>query len=95
MITPDPRYLFMGGCRHRDAIAYLLYGIREHSSFVHLTSEVGSGKLRCAAPCWNNCRWKSGKWHVDARTVQWTTRGAGREAEVVLAAPGALDNSNG
>ena len=26
MITPDPRYLFMGGC-HREAMAHLLYGI--------------------------------------------------------------------
>jgi general secretion pathway protein A len=43
MITPDPRYLFMGGC-HREAIAHLLYGIREHGGFVQLTGEVGTGK---------------------------------------------------
>ncbi len=43
MITPDPRYLFMGGC-HREAMAHLLYGIREHGGFVQLTGEVGTGK---------------------------------------------------
>jgi general secretion pathway protein A len=49
MITPDPRYLFMGG-RHREAMAHLLYGIREHGSFVQLTGEVGTGKtMLCRA----------------------------------------------
>jgi general secretion pathway protein A len=43
MITPDPRYLFMGGC-HREAMAHLLYGIFEHGGFVQLTGEVGTGK---------------------------------------------------
>jgi general secretion pathway protein A len=43
MITPDPRYLFLGGC-HREAMAHLLYGIREHGGFVQLTGEVGTGK---------------------------------------------------
>ena len=33
MITPDPRYLFMGGC-HREVMAHLLYGIREHGVLV-------------------------------------------------------------
>ena len=43
MITPDPRYLFMGGS-HREAMAHLLYGIREYGGFVQLTGEVGTGK---------------------------------------------------
>jgi len=33
----------MGGC-HREAMAHLLYGIREHGGFVQLTGEVGIGK---------------------------------------------------
>src|SRR2546427_2900510 len=43
MITPDPRYLFMGGS-HREAMAHLLYGIRGYGGFVPLTGEVGTGK---------------------------------------------------
>ena len=36
MITPDPRYLFMGGS-HREAMAHLLYGIQGYGGFVQLT----------------------------------------------------------
>ena len=43
MITPEPRYLFMGGS-HREAMAHLLYGVRERGGFVQLTGEVGTGK---------------------------------------------------
>ncbi len=42
-ITPDPRYLYLGG-RHSEALAHLLYGIREGGGFVLLTGEVGTGK---------------------------------------------------
>lgn len=42
-ITPDPRYLFLGA-RHSDALAHLLYGIREGNGFIQLTGEVGTGK---------------------------------------------------
>lgn len=42
-ITPDPRYLFMSG-RHQDALAHLLYGLKEGGGFVQLTGEVGTGK---------------------------------------------------
>lgn len=42
-ITPDPRYLFLGR-RHAEALAHLLYGIREGGGFVLLTGEVGTGK---------------------------------------------------
>lgn len=42
-ITPDPRYLFMSE-RHQEALAHLLYGIKESHGFVQLTGEVGTGK---------------------------------------------------
>jgi len=42
-IAPDPRYLYMSK-RHREALAHLVYGIREGGGFVQLTGEVGTGK---------------------------------------------------
>ena len=42
-ITPDPRYLYMSA-QHQDALAHLLYGVKEGGSFVQLTGEVGTGK---------------------------------------------------
>src|SRR5881397_1471925 len=42
-ITPNPRYLFYSA-KHREALNYLLYGIRERKGFVQLTGEVGAGK---------------------------------------------------
>ena len=42
-ISPDPRYLFMSK-RHQEALAHLLYGVREGGGFVLLTGEVGTGK---------------------------------------------------
>ena len=42
-LTPDPRYLFLSQ-RHREALAHLLYGIRQRCGFVLLTGEVGTGK---------------------------------------------------
>lgn len=42
-ITPDPRYLYLGK-RHAEALAHLLYGVREGGGFVLLTGEVGTGK---------------------------------------------------
>ena len=42
-ITPDPRYLFLGG-RHAEALAHLVYGISEAGGFIQLTGEVGTGK---------------------------------------------------
>jgi len=41
--TPDPRFIFLSQ-HHREAIAHLLYGIRNHAGFISLTGEVGSGK---------------------------------------------------
>jgi len=41
--TPDPQYLFMGD-NHREALARMVYGIREQKGFVLITGEVGTGK---------------------------------------------------
>lgn len=42
-ITPDPRYLYMSA-RHAEALAHLVYGLREAGGFIQLTGEVGTGK---------------------------------------------------
>jgi general secretion pathway protein A len=42
-ITPDPRFLFLTRS-HRDALAYLHYGIEQRKGFLVLTGEVGVGK---------------------------------------------------
>ncbi|MFN7941580.1 MAG: AAA family ATPase [Thermoanaerobaculia bacterium] len=42
-LTPDPRFLFFSD-RHRDALAHVLYGIRQRKGFIQLTGEVGAGK---------------------------------------------------
>jgi general secretion pathway protein A len=42
-ITPNPRYLYMSE-RHTEALAHLIYGIKDSSGFVQLTGEVGTGK---------------------------------------------------
>lgn len=42
-ITPDPRYLFMSA-RHRDALAHLIFAVKQGGGFVQLTGEVGTGK---------------------------------------------------
>ena len=42
-ITPDPRYLYMSE-RHADALAHLIYGVKESGGFIQLTGEVGTGK---------------------------------------------------
>jgi len=42
-ITPDPRYLFLSA-RHAEALAHLIYGIKESGGFIQLTGEVGTGK---------------------------------------------------
>jgi len=46
-ITPDPRYLFMSE-RHTEALAHLIYGVRESGGFIQLTGEVGTGKTTLA-----------------------------------------------
>jgi type II secretory pathway predicted ATPase ExeA/peptidoglycan hydrolase-like protein with peptidoglycan-binding domain len=42
-ITPDPRYLYMSK-GHQEALAHLVYGVKEGGGFVLLTGEVGTGK---------------------------------------------------
>jgi len=42
-ITPDPRFLYLTRS-HRDALAYLHYGIEQRKGFLVLTGEVGVGK---------------------------------------------------
>jgi len=42
-LTPDSRFLYMSH-HHREAMAALLYGIRERKGFILLTGEIGSGK---------------------------------------------------
>ncbi|MCZ6766688.1 MAG: AAA family ATPase [bacterium] len=41
--TPDPRYLYWSGA-HREALAYLAYGVFEKKGFLAVTGEVGIGK---------------------------------------------------
>ena len=41
--TPDPRFIFLSP-NHREAIAHLLYGLKNHVGFISLTGEVGAGK---------------------------------------------------
>ncbi|MGD0230330.1 MAG: AAA family ATPase [Syntrophorhabdales bacterium] len=42
-ITPDPRFLYLTEA-HRDALAALVYSLKERKGFVMLTGEVGTGK---------------------------------------------------
>jgi general secretion pathway protein A len=42
-IAPDPRFLYLSGS-HREALAHLIYAVRERKGFTVLTGEVGTGK---------------------------------------------------
>ena len=42
-IVPDPGYLYLSS-KHRTALTYLRYGVREGTGFILLTGEVGIGK---------------------------------------------------
>lgn len=42
-ITPNPRFLYLSK-QHKEAFAHLLYGIKNHTGFIELTGEVGTGK---------------------------------------------------
>jgi len=42
-IAPDPRYLYMSE-KHKEALAHLLYGVRNEGGFILVTGEVGTGK---------------------------------------------------
>jgi general secretion pathway protein A len=41
--TPDPKFLHLTAA-HREALAQLVYGVRESKGFLLLTGEVGTGK---------------------------------------------------
>ncbi len=41
--TPDPKFLFQSA-RHREALAQLVYGVRERKGFIVLSGEIGTGK---------------------------------------------------
>jgi general secretion pathway protein A len=42
-LTPDPNFLYLGET-HREALANLVYGVRERKGFMVMTGEVGTGK---------------------------------------------------
>src|SRR4030066_1421406 len=42
-VTPNPEYLFLSE-NHKEALAQLLYGVREKQGFIVITGEVGTGK---------------------------------------------------
>jgi len=42
-MTPDPRFLYLSAT-HKEALAQLLYGVKERKGFVVLSGEVGTGK---------------------------------------------------
>jgi len=42
-LTPDPKFLYLTPY-HREALAAMLYGIKERKGFISITGEVGTGK---------------------------------------------------
>ncbi len=42
-VTPNPEYIYLGE-NHREALAQLVYGVRERKGFIVITGEVGTGK---------------------------------------------------
>jgi general secretion pathway protein A len=42
-VTPNPEYIYLGE-DHREALAQLLYGVKEKKGFVVITGDVGAGK---------------------------------------------------
>ena len=42
-VTPDPRFLYRSES-HRDALAYITYGVFQKKGFIAVTGEVGVGK---------------------------------------------------
>lgn len=42
-VTPNPEYIYLGE-NHREALAQLLYGVKERKGFMVITGEVGTGK---------------------------------------------------
>ncbi len=42
-LTPDPRFLYLSQS-HKEALALLVYGVKERKGFMVMTGEVGTGK---------------------------------------------------
>ena len=42
-VTPDPRFLYLTPS-HREALASMMYAIKERKGFISITGEVGTGK---------------------------------------------------
>jgi general secretion pathway protein A len=42
-ITPDPRFLYLSDS-HKEALAHLIFGVRERKGLIVITGEVGTGK---------------------------------------------------
>ena len=43
VLTPDPKYLYLGQ-KHREVLSHLLYGIKDDKGFMVVVGEVGTGK---------------------------------------------------
>lgn len=52
-VTSDPTFLYLSK-RHREAFAYLIYGIKERKGFLEITGEVGTGKTTLCRALLNN-----------------------------------------
>jgi len=42
-VTSDPNFLYLSR-PHKEALAYLLYGVKEKKGFLEITGEIGAGK---------------------------------------------------
>ncbi len=42
-VNPDPRFLYLSEV-HREALAHLIYGVRQRKGFIVITGDVGTGK---------------------------------------------------
>jgi len=52
-ITPDPKFLYLTPS-HREALASMIYGIKERRGFISITGEVGTGKTTLIYTLLNN-----------------------------------------
>ena len=43
VLTPDPKYLYLGQ-KHKEVLSHLLYGIKDDKGFMVVVGEVGTGK---------------------------------------------------
>lgn len=42
-VTSDPNFLFLSK-HHKEALSYMVYGIKERKGFIEITGEIGTGK---------------------------------------------------